>query len=321
MSIEALLVKQQQHLKYFYDHLNTDDLEILVDKVSCCKGVVFFTGVGKSGFIAQKIAATMQSIGTKAFFISPTDALHGDLGVLNREDQVIILSKSGETEELLQLIPSMRNKGSTLFALCSSSNSRLVQSVDFSLILPCGGELCPFNLAPTTSTQMQLLVGDLITISLMEKKHFSLEEYAENHPSGQIGKRAVFKVRDLMLREQDTPLCTPANTLKDILPVFSEKQCGCMIVIDEKRQLKGILTDGDLRRALQKDGPEVLKEKMENLMTRAPRTIDMDEPAWHAIKAMEENQKHPITVMPVVEKEEGRVVGLIKMHDLIQAGL
>jgi arabinose-5-phosphate isomerase len=321
MSMLKLLEKQRDLLDYFYQNLDVSSLQCLIKEISTCSGVLFFTGVGKSGFIAQKIAATMQSTGTKAFFLSPIDALHGDLGMLSKEDHVVILSKSGETQELLELIPPLRNKGSLLIALCSNGKSRLVQSVDRTLVLPCKGELCPFDLAPTVSTEIQLLGGDLLAISLMEKKQFSIEKYAENHPSGQIGKRALYKVSDLMLREQDAPLCTPESTLKEILPTYSEKQCGCMIVIDQDKRLRGILTDGDLRRALQKEGTDVLQEKIEKLMTQAPRTISMDEPAWNAIKAMEGNQKNPITVMPVVDKKNERVVGLIKMHDLIQAGL
>lgn len=321
MLLKRLIHKQRELIDYYFDHLDLKALERILEDLAQCKGVIFFSGIGKSGYIAQKAAALMQSTGTKAFFLSPVDALHGDLGMLSEEDHVIFLSKSGETDELLQLIPPVRNKGVSLTALTANSKSRLALSVDTTLILPFLHELCPFDLAPTLSTEIQLMICDLLAIALMERKKFTLEKYAENHPSGQIGKRALYRVQDLMLREHETPVCTPENTLKEILPTFSEKRCGCMVVVDENKRLQGIVTDGDLRRALQKEGPDVLKIRIEQLMTRAPRHIGPKDLAWEALKVMEANQKQPVTVLPVIEPEQQRVIGVLKMHDLIQAGL
>lgn len=318
--IKKLFDKQREAISYFYSHLDPIQCERVFNELSRCSGVIFFTGVGKSGYIAQKTAATMMSTGTKALYISPIDALHGDLGMVSSQDLLVIFSKSGETEELLHLLPPVRNKGAKIIALCSNSTSRLVKGADFSLELPCAEELCPYDLAPTTSTSIQLLAGDVLAISLMQAKGFSVEAYAENHPAGRIGKRASIRVKDLMLDFGKTPLCYAHQCLQDVLVDFSDKRCGCLVVIDENKQLKGIFTDGDLRRALQAKGELVLKETLGNLMKPSPKSIQSDALAWDALKLMESDQKHPVMVLPVVA-EEKTVVGLIKMHDLIQAGI
>ncbi len=317
---QDLLVKQKQHLDTYFDQIDSASCEALVDAILACQGVLYFTGIGKSGFVAQKIAATMLSTGTKAFFLPPIDALHGDLGMVAKKDLVLILSKSGETEELLQLLPSIRNKGAAIVAITSEKGSRLAKGADRTVILPCENELCPFDLAPTTSTEVQLLFGDALAIALMEKRGFSLAQFAENHPAGRIGRRSALKVRDLMLDEERTPLCLSDDRLEEILVDFSSKRCGCMIVIDSDKRLKGIFTDGDLRRALQAKGEMVLQQHVGVLMTQTPKSISVDAAAWDALKLMESDQKHPVMVLPVLDDEEA-VVGIIKMHDLIQAGL
>lgn len=317
--IKTLFEKQQRYLNYFFSHIDLVHCEKIISKILEAKGVLFFTGVGKSGFIAQKVAATLLSTGSKAFFLHPIDALHGDLGMVSKEDMVLIFSKSGETEELLHLLPYLRNKGAQILAITSTPNSSLGKGSDFSLILPCENELCPFDLAPTISAEIQLLFGDVLAVALMDAKRFSLDDYVFNHPGGRIGRRISMKVRDLMLDKERTPICLGENLLEEVLVDFSDKRCGCMIVVDEKRRLKGIFTDGDLRRALQLKGERVLKEKIGDLMTLAPKMIEAEESAWEALKKMEGDQKQPIMVLPVVEDQE--VVGIIKMHDLIQAGL
>ncbi len=319
--LKEIFAKQKEYLENFYDALDPSQSERCVEEVLACKGVLFFTGVGKSGFIAQKIASTMMSTGTKALFLPPIDALHGDLGMVAKEDLVIVLSKSGETEELLEILPFVRNRGARLIALTSNPDSRLARSVDFHVTLTCPKELCPFDLAPTISTEVQLLFGDALSVAVMQRKGFSLEQYAANHPAGRIGRRASLKVRDIMLDKVSTPLCHAKDKLEEVLVDFTEKRCGCLIVIDENKQLKGIFTDGDLRRALQAKGEQVLKEKVGNLMTLSPKFIDTESPAWDAMKLMESDQKHPVMVLPVLDEKKKEVVGIIKMHDLIQAGL
>ncbi len=319
--MKKLFERQKQLLDHFYNKLDYQACETLFTHLKSVKGSYFFSGIGKSGFIAQKIASTLMSTGTKAFFLSPIDALHGDLGMVSQEDIVFLLSKSGETDELLQLLPSLRSKGVEVIAITSSQNSRLALGADYALILPCENELCPFDLAPTISTEVQLLFGDVLAIALMKDKRFTLDEYAKNHPSGQIGRRATLLVRDIMLDKKRTPFCLPEDLLEHVLVEFSDKRCGCLLVVDQNQKLKGIFTDGDLRRALQLKGDQVLKEKIKNLMTHLPKSINDDALAWEAVKLMESDQKHPVMVLPVLKREQGTVIGIIKMHDLIQAGI
>lgn len=314
-------LKQKELLDHFYEVLDYNVCEKLFEHLKSIKGIFFFSGVGKSGFIAQKIASTMMSTGSKAFFLPPIDALHGDLGMVSPEDVVFLLSKSGETEELIQLLPSLRSKRVEIVAITSSEKSRLAKAADHSIVLPCKSELCPFDLAPTLSAELQLLFGDVLTVALMEAKGFTLDEYAQNHPSGQIGRRTTLRVKDLMLDETRTPFCRPSDQLQQVLVEFTNKRCGCLLVVDEQKKLRGIFTDGDLRRALQLKGDQVLKEKIEDIMTPLPKSIDEDALAWDAVKLMESDQKHPVMVLPVLRREQGTVVGIIKMHDLIQAGI
>ncbi|MCC5832067.1 MAG: KpsF/GutQ family sugar-phosphate isomerase [Chlamydiales bacterium] len=317
--LQELFTKQKESLETFFSEIEIGRAERLLEEVLACRGVVFFTGIGKSGFIAQKIASTMMSTGTKAAFLPPIDALHGDLGMVSKQDLVIILSKSGETDELLELLPFVRSRGAKVSAVTSNPEGCLAKGVDFPVFLPCPSELCPFDLAPTISSEVQLLFGDVLAVAVMRRKGFTLDEYAANHPGGRIGRRASLKVRQMMLDKERTPLCFAEDKLEEVLVDFSEKRCGCLIVIDEQKELKGIFTDGDLRRALQAKGEKVLKEKVGNLMTRRPKAIDADALAWDAMKLMEADQKCPVMVLPVIEKSE--VIGIIKMHDLIQAGV
>lgn len=318
--LKNLFQQQKINLDFFFNHLDISQAETIVQKLLHCTGVIFLTGVGKSGFIAQKIAATLVSTGTKAFYLSPLDALHGDLGIVSHQDMFVIFSKSGESEELLKLLPYVRSKGAAIIAICSNRESRLVKAADDIAILPCLKELCPYDLAPTTSTELQLLFGDILAIALMREKGFSQDQYATNHPAGQIGKRMTLKVKDVMLHHDQAPLCYTHDLLENVLPDFSQKRCGCLIVIDENKKLKGILTDGDLRRALQAKGEKVLKEAIGNLMTTKPKAINLDALAWDAMKLMESDQRHPVTVLPVIQNDD-ECAGLIKMHDIIQAGI
>ncbi len=317
--LKKLIAKQKTSLDAFYSELDLESSLLMVEEVLACKGTVFFTGVGKSGFIAQKIAATLLSTGTRAFFLPPIDALHGDLGMVGNQDCVLILSKSGETDELLQLLPFLRNRGSRLLALTSEPDSRLAKGVDLFVHLPCLSELCPFDLAPTISTEVQLLFGDLLAMAVMEAKGVSLDQYAANHPGGRIGRRASLRVSELMLQKERTPTCKATDSVEEVLVDFSSKRCGCLVVLDDKKRLQGIFTDGDLRRALQAKGEKVLREKVGDLMTPSPKSISLKAHAWEALQMMEADQTHPVTVLPVVDQEE--VVGIVKMHDLIQAGL
>jgi arabinose-5-phosphate isomerase len=282
--------------------------------------LIVLTGIGKSGLVAKKTAVTMTSTGSRAIFLSPTDALHGDLGILKSEDIFVILSKSGESDELLNLIPYVRNKGIKMIGIISQPNSRLAKAVDQVLVLPSEKELCPYDMAPTTSTTIQTIVGDILAIALMHEKEISMVQFAESHPGGRIGKRTSLKVKDLMLKGNAVPLCGPKDKLVDTLVELSNKQCGCVMIVDKQKKLLGIFTDGDLRRALQGKGAAALESKMEDIMTITARWINPNTLAWDAMKAMEADQKRPIMVLPVIEDDK-TVIGIIKMHDIVQSGI
>lgn len=318
--LKELLDKQREYTNHFFNTLNLQGIEQIIDILIKCQGTIFFTGVGKSGLIAKKIAFTMVSTGTKASYLSPLDALHGDLGMVSSQDVFIILSKSGESDELVNLIPAIRNKGALIIGAICNSHSRLAAACQHIIVLPFHKELCPFDMAPTTSTTVQLLFGDLLAIALMRYKNFSLDQYALNHPSGRIGKRITLKVKDLMLTNERIPLCSPEDKVVNILVELSNKRCGCILVADSQKHLLGIFTDGDLRRALQKYGGDVLSNQMKHLMIKTPHTIGPDILAWDAMKIMEGDSQKRIMVLPVVDVNQ-QILGLLHLHDIIQSGL
>ncbi len=320
MDFQPLFQAYQTELNSFFDRIDKKQVAELLEAIKACKGLVVFSGIGKSGIVAQKIAMTMTSTGTRAIFISPVEAMHGDIGVITQGDLFIALSKSGETDELLQLIPSVRNKGAKIAAVVSNEKSRIALASDIVLRLPVQKELCPFNLAPTISTTSQLVLGDILAIALMQQQSFSIDQYALNHPSGSIGKQITVRVEDLMIKDAGLPVAYPHDRIIDVLQVLTEKRAGCLLVIDEEKKLQGIFTDGDLRRALQSHGEKLFQMKLEDLMTAGGRTIGPKALVWEAMKVMEANQKHPIMVLPVVD-EARQVLGLLKMHDIIQSGI
>ena len=217
------------------------------------------------------------------------------------------------------MIPYIRKKGAKIIAIVSNQESRLVKEADFFITLPVEKELCPFNLAPTTSAAVQLIFGDILAVALMKAKNFTLSEFAVNHPAGSIGKKISLCVDDLMLRGENIPLCTQESCLIDVIAELSSKKCGALLVVDEKNELKGIFTDGDLRRAILQFGKDLLSQKIADLMTKAPQATTKKTLAWQAMKQMEENPKKLITVLPVVEGK--KVVGIVRLHDILQAGL
>ncbi len=318
--LQELFDRQRSYIEHFFDAVDVATAEKIFEVLRDCKGTLCFTGIGKSGLVANKIAVTMISTGTKAQYISATNALHGDLGMVGEDDVIVLFSKSGESDELLNLVPFLRNKGATLVAVVSKAGNRLAKACHHSIALPVEQELCPFDLAPTTSTAIQMIFGDILTVALMRHKEFSLDQYALNHPAGRIGKRISLKVNDLMISGTRLPSCKNSDTLLDILGDLSAKGCGCVLVLDDDGLLLGIFTDGDLRRALQKYGPEVLQQPIGQIMTANPRTIEGEVLAWDAMQAMESDQNRAITVMPVVDRDR-KVKGLIKMHDILQSGL
>jgi arabinose-5-phosphate isomerase len=317
--LRKIFTDQQSYLTYYFEQIDHAQVEAVVNLCAQTKGLLVFTGVGKSGIIAEKIAMTLVSTGTKALYLPALNFLHGDIGIISPDDCVVMLSKSGETEELVNLVPYIQKRGAKIIAWVTNLQSRLGQQADLSIALPVEKELCPYDLAPTISTEVQLLFGDALAVALMKSKKFTLDSYGENHPSGMIGKKATVAVQDLMVPLDELPLCHPSKTLSEILPEFSERRMGCVLCADESGVFQGIFTDGDLRRALQALGPTVLEQKLEDLMTRTALTTHAKEMAWEALKMMQKDPSRRIMMLPVLENRQ--VIGLIRMHDIIHAGI
>lgn len=315
--LQDLFEKQRQYSNYYFDHLDLLQSEKALQACLDCKGLLIFTGIGKSGIVAEKIAMTLVSVGTRALFLPATNFLHGDIGAIGKEDLVIMLSKSGETQELLTLVPHIRKKQSRILALVSDEESKLARYADLYVHLPVEKELCPFDLAPTTSTAVQLFFGDSLAMALMRKKNIRLEQYASNHPSGSIGKKSTLIVEDLMRKEKDIPLCKPSDRLIDVIVELSNKKCGCLLIVSEDQELHGIFTDGDLRRALQTHGAKVMESSLESLMTPNPISVTFDELAKEAKKKMQKERY--VMAAPVIQNK--KVVGIIRMHDIIREGI
>jgi arabinose-5-phosphate isomerase len=317
--IQELLDQQKRYLDFYFQNVSSDRVEQIMQLVVDCKGTIVLSGVGKSGHVAQKITATLLSTSTRAYYLDPTHAIHGDLGFVGEQDLFLAFSKNGESQELLELLPFIQKRGARSIAIVSNERSRLAQACNYSISLPVERELCPFDLAPTTSTAVQMLFGDLLAVALMRAKQIPIGEIARNHPGGFIGRRISLKVSDLMRKEEDIPLCSPHDRLIDVLHELSTKRCGCLLVVVEKKTLRGIFTNGDLRRDLETRGACSLESVLGERMTPSPRAISSELLALDAMRFMEEDPSRPVTVMPVLENKT--VVGLLRMHDILQAGL
>lgn len=319
MMIQELFEDYQTNLNDFFDHVDAKKAEEIFNLFLACEGMLIFTGVGKSGIIAEKLAMTMISTGTKALYLPPMNALHGDIGIVTDKDVLVCISKSGQSEELLSLVPFVQKKGAKTVAWVSNPHARLLKACDLGINLPFNKELCPFDLAPTTSTAIQLIFGDVLSVALMKAKKFSLDDYALNHPAGSIGKKIALTVDDLMLKGEALPLCRPNDRLRDALVVLTDKKCGCLLVADKTGSLQGIFTDGDLRRAFQKDPAAMLEKTMGELMTPSCIATEKGKRALEALRLMQRDEKKWVNVVPVLESE--KIIGLIRMHDLVQAGI
>lgn len=291
-----------------------DNFEACVQEIYSAKGRVVITGIGKSAIIANKIVATLNSTGTPSVFMHAADAIHGDLGMIQREDIVICISKSGNTPEIKVLVPLLKRRGSRLVALVSNTNSYLAEQADYVLNATIAEEACPLNLAPTTSTTVHLALGDALAVCLLELRNFSSRDFAEYHPGGALGKQLYLKVSDIYLQHK-LPAVSADTPLKDVIIEISSKRLGCTSVLDGNKNLLGIITDGDLRRMLQKNIPldQVIAS---DIMTPNPKTIDKDE---FAVKALHLMQQSNITQLVVTEGE--KVAGFIHLHDLLKEGI
>jgi arabinose-5-phosphate isomerase len=280
-----------------------------------CHGRVVVTGIGKSGHIARKIAATLASTGTPAFFVHAAEASHGDLGMITAEDVVLLLSNSGETDELVTLLPHLKRQGARLIALTGNEQSSLAQSVDVHLDASVDTEACPLGLAPTASTTAALALGDALALTLLDARGFSVEDFARAHPGGSLGRRLLTRVQDVMHSGSEVPAVAVSATLADAIVEISGKGMGMTAVVDDERRVEGIFTDGDLRRCLARVR-DLRGERVSELMTRQPRTIGPERLAIDCVELMETAPK--VTQLLVVDAER-RLVGALHLHDLFRA--
>ncbi len=290
-----------------------DDFTQAVDYILHSKGRVVITGIGKSAIIANKIVATMNSTGTPAIFMHAADAIHGDLGIIQQEDVVICISKSGNTPEIKVLVPLLKRGNNKLIAITSNKGSVLAQQADWVLYAHVEKEACPNNLAPTTSTTAQLVLGDALAVCLLEMKHFGSSDFAKYHPGGALGKRLYLKVSDIVVHNQK-PEVSPDTDIKKVIVEISAKMLGVAAVI-EQGNIVGVVTDGDIRRMLSKtDTIKGLTAK--DIMSVRPKTIDFDSLAIDALNLMEKNK-----ITQLLVTQDGKYAGIIHLHNLIQEGL
>jgi arabinose-5-phosphate isomerase len=291
-----------------------DDFETAVAAIANCKGRVVVSGIGKSAIIAQKIVATFNSTGTPSIFMHAADAIHGDLGVVQQEDVVIIISKSGESPEIKVLVPLIKNFGNILIGMVGSTVSYLAKSSNIILNTTVEQEACPNNLAPTTSTTAQLVMGDALAVCLMELNGFQSDDFAKFHPGGMLGKKLYLRVSDLYT-VNEKPKVLAGQSLKEVIVEMTAKRLGITAVVDGNNNLLGIITDGDLRRMLEKTAA-IDKVKAGDIMTRNPKAIGPDE---LAVDALDLIRKKEISQLAVTDN--GKYLGIIHLHDLIREGL
>ncbi|MEA3328234.1 MAG: KpsF/GutQ family sugar-phosphate isomerase [Candidatus Omnitrophota bacterium] len=281
-----------------------------------CKGRIVVTGMGKPGLIARKISATLASMGIPSLFLHPAEAVHGDLGMVTKSDLVIALSNSGETEEIIRLIATIKKIGAGLISLTGNLKSSLARNSEVALDVGVKKEACPLNLAPTASTTAMLAMGDALAIVVVSKKDFKHEDYAFFHPGGVLGKKLLLKVEDIMRSRSASPTVNENRLVKEALLIITKARAGSASVVDSKGRLRGIFTDGDLRRHLETE-PDLLVKKIKEVMTKKPATITKDKLAAEAFKVLKEKK---IDELPVVD-ERNRPIGLVDVQDLLKAGL
>ncbi|AKE52678.1 KpsF/GutQ family sugar-phosphate isomerase [Kangiella geojedonensis] len=313
-SAERVISIESQAVEQLKEQLN-DNFVTACQRLIDCQGKVVVIGMGKSGHIGGKMAATFASTGTPAFFVHPAEASHGDLGMIEERDVVIALSNSGETHEVTSLIPVIKRRDIPLISITSNPGSSLAKASEVHLTVKVQQEACPHNLAPTASTTAVLALGDAIAVSLLEAKGFTPDDFALSHPGGSLGKRLLLHVEDLMHTAENFPAVTPQTSVKDALLEITDKRLGMTAVLDGNKHLLGIFTDGDLRRAFEK-GINV-DTPIESVMTTGGKTITADALAVDAVGLMERNS---ITCLIVVD-EQNKPVGAVHMHDLLKAGV
>ena len=296
------------------NHLD-EDFESACNACIQCNGKIIVMGVGKSGHIADKIAATFASTGTPSFFVSPSEALHGDLGMIDQNDIIIALSNSGESQEIIELLPVLKKMKIPIISLTGNNESKLAKASDSHINVSVKEEACPMNLAPTASTTAALAMGDAIAVALLEKKGFSEEDFAKSHPGGTLGKKLLLLVKDIMHIGDEIPYVSESDKLSTGLIEMSQKALGMTAVINDKNELTGIFTDGDLRRTLEKK-VDIENTLMHQVMSKKPLVISPDQLATNAVEIL---QGKKITSLIVAQKN--KIVGALNIHDLFRAGL
>lgn len=296
------------------EFIDTDFAEV-VQRITTSKGRVIVTGIGKSANIGQKIVASLNSTGTPAIFMHAADAIHGDLGIVQHDDVVICISKSGNTPEIKVLIPLIKNNGNLLIAMVSDVESYLAKSADFVLKATVSSEACPNNLAPTSSTTAQLAIGDALTVALLENKGFSSADFAKFHPGGALGKKLYLKVDDLVA-QNDAPHVTAEQKLSEVIAEITGKRLGATAVVDKDKIILGVITDGDLRRMLEKFENNINQVTASEIMCTNPKTIQIGELAVIALKLIRENN-----ITQVIIADGDKYIGMVHMHDLMREGI
>lgn len=320
LQVVKLLKLEADAITKAANRLQSDQVERAVELLANCQGKVVLAGVGKSGIVARKIAATLTSTGTLAVFLHPADALHGDIGIVTREDVAMVLSNSGETDELVAMLPYLKSRQVPIIALVGNLRSTLARNVDAVLDAGVDKEACPFNLAPTTSTTVALSIGDALAMTLIQVKGLTPEDFALNHPAGRLGKRLTLRVRDLMHSGEESPNVSPQASWIEVLSTISKGGLGAVNVVDDSGNLVGIVTDGDLRRLLQRVKQTDLETlTASSMMTQNPVVVSPDLLAYHAFQLME-NRPSQISILPVVDGQQ-YCVGLIRLHDIVRSGL
>ncbi|MDI2090104.1 KpsF/GutQ family sugar-phosphate isomerase [Commensalibacter oyaizuii] len=319
VACEALNIESKGIQDLIYALQNTPNLSNsfiqTIALISTLQGRVVLTGIGKSGHIAKKIQSTLASTGTPSLFVHPAEAAHGDLGMIQPKDGVIAISASGETQELASIIVHTRRFGISLIAITTNPHSTLAKESDIAMVLPQSKEACPLGLAPTTSAIMQLALGDAIAITLLKKRHFTASDFGTYHPGGRLGNKLKI-VRDLMHTENEIPLGLPSMPMHEAIMEMTQKALGCIGIVSNDKKLIGLITDGDLRRTLDKD---IRQLTTQDVMNTDPLTIHADMLAAEALHLMN-NNKHPITCLFVVDHDH-HPIGVLHIHDLLRAGI
>ncbi|MBU0986573.1 MAG: KpsF/GutQ family sugar-phosphate isomerase [Proteobacteria bacterium] len=312
-AIEVLRIEAEGILKLI-DRIDENFTE-MVESIHQSGSRLIISGIGKSGLVGRKIVATLNSTGTKAFFLHPAEAMHGDLGIVGKEDIFLALSNSGETEELNILIPTIRKIGCKIIAFTGKTDSTLAQNSDIVIDVGVEREACPLGLAPTASTTALLAMGDALAVALINKKHFNSDDFKKIHPGGTLGQRLASKVKDIMLTGAFVPQVPEGSSMETAIREINRLELGVTLVVSANGTLAGIITDGDLRRLIARK-VSVYEKTVDDVMTKTPRAVGPDTPAYNALNMME---RHQITVLPITDAE-GKVLGILHLHDILGKG-